>query len=104
MATPDPGTWTAYLRSAAGVVSAVLGIGGTCLMTRRYARGFWLALLFALVWPLLCLLGRGRQPQRFFEALGKINADVPPSARDMALGLNLLFWAFFLQLVLSLTS
>ncbi len=79
--------------------SAVLGILGTCLMSRRYAPQILRGMLYAGSWPFLCLVGQGRRARRFFEVRARINWDVPESAADMALGLNLLFWAFFLQLV-----
>ena len=80
-------------------VSAVLGLVGTWLMSRRYARQFGRSFLYALVSPVLLLLGRGGRLRGFVK--GKINAsrDLPDSVTDMVLGLMLLFWAFFLQLV-----
>jgi hypothetical protein len=104
MVEPVPGGLSAHLRPMAEVLSAFLGIGGTCLMTRRYAQSFWTALLFALILPIKALAGRWGHAQQFFEKLGKVNWDVPASPHDMALGMNLLFWAFFLQLLVSLSK
>ena len=81
------------------VAGAVFGLLGTWLMSRRYAKQFGRSLLFALISPLLLLFGRKARVRSFVE--GKINAnrDLPESIVDMSLGLTLLFWAFFLQLV-----
>lgn len=81
------------------VASAVFGLIGTWLMSRRYAKQLGRSLLFALISPLLFLFGQGARVRRFVQ--GKVNAsrDLPESVTDMALGLTLLFWAFFLQLV-----
>lgn len=90
------------LTSAGGylceIVSAVLGIAGTYLMSRRYAPNFLRSLLYAAFWPFLCLIGKGQRARKFFTARAEINKDNPESAGDMALGLNLLFLAFLLQL------
>lgn len=79
--------------------SAILGILGTCLMSRRYAPNLLRSMLYALAWPLLAVVGKGRLFRDFLAARASINWDVPDSAEDMALGLNLLFWAFFFQLL-----
>lgn len=81
--------------------SAVLGMLGTWQMSRRYAPQFVRTMVFALAWPFLCLLGRKRRrvARAFFEARASINWDLPESAGDMALGLNLLCLAFILQLL-----
>ena len=92
-------TWSPSIGFIVDFASAVLGILGTCLMSRRYAPQLLRSMLYAGAWPFLCLVGQARRARRFFEARATINWDVPESAADMALGLNLLFWAFFLQLV-----
>lgn len=91
--------WSPATKVVVGGAGALLGILGTCLMSRRYAPQLVRSMLYAVAWPLLCLLGKGQRARRFFEARARINWDVPESAADMALGLNLLFWAFFPQLV-----
>jgi hypothetical protein len=42
---------------------------------------------------------RAKRLQHAFKAKAGLNRDVPDSVADMVLGLNLLFWAFFLQMV-----
>lgn len=81
------------------VASAVFGLLGTWLMSRRYAKQFGRSVLFALIAPLLILLGQGTRVRDFFKDKATANQDLPESITDMVLGLNLLFWAFFLQLI-----
>ena len=81
------------------VVRAVFGLLGTWLMSRRYAKQFGRSVLFALISPPLLLLGQGARVRDFFKGNVTANRDLPESITDMVLGLNLLFWAFFLQLV-----
>lgn len=95
-ATPSWFDWTIRVLS---FTSAVLGILGTGLMARRYVPQIPRSMLYAAAWPLLCLLGQGQRSRAFFKARASVNWDLPESAADMALGLNLLIWAFFLQLV-----
>lgn len=80
------------------LVSAVLGVAGTYKMSRRYAPVFWRSMGYAAGWPFLCLFGQGQRARDFFKARAEIHKDNPESAGDMALGLNLLFLAFLLQL------
>jgi hypothetical protein len=79
--------------------SAVLGILGTALMSRRFAPQVLRSLVYAASWPILWVFGHGQRARRFFIAKAKINWDNPDSPADMTLGLNLLFWAFFVQLL-----
>lgn len=87
------------LKSTANVASVVFGILGTWLMSRRYAREFWRNLLFAFLFPLLFLFGQGARVRDFVKTTINTNRDVDDSVIDMTIGLNLLFWAFFLQLI-----
>jgi hypothetical protein len=96
--------WPPTLDFVLNFGSAVLGIIGTCLMSRRYAPQLLRSMLYAGAWPFLYLLGQGQRARKFFEVRARINWDLPESAVDMALGLNLLFWAFFLQLVALFTN
>lgn len=80
-------------------LSAVFGAFAAYLMSRRYASGFLTGLVFALLAPVMFLLGRGEHVRRYYEARLSANRDVPLSEGQMVLGLNLLFWAFFLQLL-----
>lgn len=79
--------------------SVLFGMLGTWFMSRRYAHELWRSLLYAATWPVLFLFGQGKRLQGAFRAKAGLNRDVPDSVADMVLGLNLLFWAFFLQMV-----
>ncbi len=91
--------WLGTLGFTLSFASAVLGMLGTCLMSRRYAPRFLRSMLDAVMWPILYLVGRGERVRGFLTARARINWDVSESAADMALGMTLLFWAFLLQLV-----
>ena len=47
----------------------------------------------------MCLLGKGRHVREFLVAMAESNEDVKDSPGNMTLGVILLFWAFFLQLL-----
>lgn len=79
--------------------SAIFGITGSWLMSRRYAKQFGRSVLFALIAPILYLLGRGDRVRSFIEAKVTGNKDIPDFPSEMALGLALLFLAFLLQLL-----
>lgn len=79
--------------------SAIFGILGTVLMARRCGRQISRSILYAATWPFFLVVGQGRHAQKFFVARAKLSWDRPESPADMTLGLNLLFWAFFLQLI-----
>jgi len=79
--------------------SAIFGVLGTALMTRRCAPHILRSLVYAASSPILFVLGQGRRVRDFFVARAKINWDNPESPADMMLGMNLLFWAFFFQLI-----
>ena len=81
------------------VASALFGLLGTWLMSRRYAKQLGRSLLLALISPLLFLFGQGARVRSFVKEKINANRDLPESVTDMALGLTLLFWAFFLQLI-----
>ena len=81
------------------VAGAVFGLLGTWLMSRRYAKQFARSLVLALVSPVFFLIGKGAHLRRFWHEKISANRDLPDSSTDMALGLTLLFWAFFLQLI-----
>ena len=86
------------------VLSAVLGILGTCLMSQQYAPQLRRSVFYAAAWPFLALTGRAQRWHTFLGAKASVNWDVPQSAEKMAIGLNLLFWAFFCQLAAILLS
>jgi len=79
--------------------SVVFGILGTWLMSRRYARKFWPNLFFTFLFPALYLIGKGGDVRNFVNVSIKSNEDIKDSATDMTIGLYLLFWTFFLQLI-----
>ena len=89
--------WVVNVSRGCEYASAIFGILGTVLMSRRYGRQIGRSILYAATWPFLLLIGRGRQAREFFIARVRLNWDNPDSPADMTLGLNLLFWAFFLQ-------
>lgn len=80
------------------MASAIFGITGTWMMSRRYAKQFGRSILFACIAPLLFVFGRGERVREFINAKITGNKDLPDSASEMALGLALLFLAFVLQL------
>jgi hypothetical protein len=79
--------------------SAIFGILGTVLMARRCGRQIGRSILYALTWPVFLLVGKGGHARKFFIARANMNWNTAESPADMTLGLNLLFWAFFLQLI-----
>jgi hypothetical protein len=79
------------------IAGAAFGVLGTWLMSRRYAESFLQNVLLALSWPVLILFGQGNRIRKVVKARFDANRDLPESIVDMVLGLNLLFWAFFLQ-------
>lgn len=81
------------------MASGLFGMLGTWFMSRRYAHELWRSLIYAATWPIFFLVGQGKRLQYAFKAKAGLNRDVPDSVADMVLGLNLLFWAFFLQMV-----
>jgi hypothetical protein len=87
------------LKSLADFGSVIFGILGTWLMSRRYARSLWRNLLFAFIFPILYLVGQGEHVREFVRTTINNNRDIEDSVIDMTIGLNLLFWAFFLQLI-----
>jgi len=87
------------LKFLANLGSVVFGILGTWLMSRRYARKFWPNLFFTFLYPALYLIGRGAHVRDFLKATINANRDIEDSVIDMVIGLNSLFWAFFLQLI-----
>jgi hypothetical protein len=87
------------LKFLANLGSVIFGVLGTWLMSRRYARRFWANLLYTFLFPLLYLIGQGGHVREFVKETIKTNSDIEDSVVDMTIGLNLLFWAFFLQLI-----
>jgi hypothetical protein len=81
------------------IASAIFGIIGTGLMSRRFCPQLGRSVFYALTWPFLIVIGKGQRARDFFAARASINWNNPDSPADMTLGLNLLFWAFLLQLI-----
>jgi hypothetical protein len=90
-------TWVT-LKFAIECASAVLGMTGTWLLSRRYADPFWQSVLYAIKWAVLAPTPWGKNTRKTIQDLVNMNRDVPDSIIDMVLGLNLIFWAFLLQL------
>lgn len=87
------------LKFAVNLVAAMLGIAGTWLMSRRYARYFWRNVLYTILFPFLYILGQGKHARNFFTEKIRTNQDLPDSLSSMVLGIAFLFWAFFFQLI-----
>jgi hypothetical protein len=83
----------------AEMASASFGLAGSWLMARRYAREPIRALFFAMLWPVIFLAGGRNRVREFLREKIRLNDDVPDSPISMVLGLNCLFVAFLLQLV-----
>jgi len=79
-------------------LSAFLGMVGTYFMAKRFANSFLWGLFFALVGTFLYLLGKGEQVRKFYTGGQLGSKDIKDAAGDTALGLNLLFVAFLIQL------
>jgi hypothetical protein len=80
------------------MASAILGMLGTWMISRRYAAEFLQSIFFALSWPVLAIFLQGHRVRDYFTKKINANRDVNDSVADMVVGVNLLFWAFFLQL------
>jgi len=89
----------ATLKFCANILSAALGIAGTWLMSRRYARNLLVSVVYALTWPVVLLFGGSKKFRDSYNAEIRANYDVQDQPIDSAFGFNLLFWAFVLQLV-----
>ena len=87
------------LKTAVNIASAIFGLLGTWLMSRRYAPEFVRSIFYSLIAPILIVTGNRERVRAFMKSKTEGNRDLPDSVDEMALGLNLLFWAFFLQLV-----
>ncbi len=94
------GTFKDWAKLALGVASGGLGLAGTWLMSRRYAKRFFRGVFYAVIAPILWAVHLGQGLRSVLEEDAKDNSDLPDSPTDMTLGLILLFWSFFLQLVL----
>ena len=89
-----PGLWITRL----DFLSAVLGMFGTYFMAKRYANNFFVGMVFAVIATVMYLFGGGGHVRSFYAEGQAGNKDIPDSAGDVGLGLNLLFVAFMLQL------
>jgi len=89
----------AVLRLGAYILSAIFGIAGTWLMSRRYARNLLVTIVYALTWPIVVLAGKSKNFRDSYNAEIRANYDVQDQPIDSAFGFNLLFWAFVLQLL-----
>ena len=99
MAVADP-TQASPVSMVLEVASALLGISGTYLMSRRYTRSLVVFLFFTLVTPLMFIIGKGKEVHDYYHSRMLANKNVPIANSRMVVGLSLLAWAFFLQLLL----
>jgi hypothetical protein len=90
--------WMLTSKFVVNLASAVFGMLGTWMISRRYASEFLRSIFFALSWPILALFMQGHRVRDYFRRKIIANRDVTDSVVDMVVGVNLLFWAFFLQL------
>jgi len=97
--SPAHTSWLAQGGHACEYASAIFGIFGTVSMSRRFVPKIWLGVLYSATYPVMCLLGKGRHVREFLVAMAESNEDVKDSPGNMTLGVILLFWAFFLQLL-----
>src|SRR5208337_1506242 len=91
--------WMFTAKFLVNLASAVFGMLGTWMISRRYAPGFLRSIFFAVLSPIFVVLGKGCRVRDYARAKVNANRDVPDSVLDMVVGVNLLLWAFFLQLV-----
>lgn len=90
--------WPRILGAGLDALSAVLGMLGTYFMARRYAPSFLSGIQFAILSAYRYLRGRGEQVRKFYVTEFMENRTIADSPADNAMGLNLLFLAFLLQL------
>jgi hypothetical protein len=89
-------SWIAEAGHICEYASAIFGIFGTVLMSRRLIPKFWRGMLFAASYPVMVVLLQGSRVRQYFISRAKLGEDSLP---DMTLGINLLIWGFFLQLI-----
>jgi hypothetical protein len=92
-------SWPLAISHACEYASAVFGICGTFFMSRRIVPKFWRGMLFSLSYPLMVLFFQGHRVREYFVSRAALSSDVKDSLPDLTLGMNLLFWGFFLQLL-----
>jgi hypothetical protein len=92
-------SWAGSAAAVCEYGSAILGLIGTVLMSRRFVPQVVRGIIYAAAWPFMALLFQGGRVRRFFTARATLSMDKPETAADMTMGINLLIWAFFLQLV-----
>ena len=96
---PSHVSWLAEAGHICEYASAIFGICGTALMSRRFVPQIWRGLLFAATYPIMVLLFQGQRVRQYFISKAKLSETIQDSLADMTLGMNLLFWGFFLQLI-----
>src|SRR5580704_12404004 len=89
-------SWIAEAGHICEYASAIFGIFGTVLMSRRLIPKFWRGMLFAASYPVMVVLLQGSRVRQYFISRANLGEDSLP---DMTLGINLLIWGFFLQLI-----
>jgi hypothetical protein len=95
---PSHASWAGSAAVACEYGSAILGLIGTVLMSRRFVPHVTRGIIYAAAWPLMALFFQGERVRKYFIARAKLSMDKPETAADMTMGVNLLIWAFFLQL------
>jgi hypothetical protein len=96
---PTHASWLTDAGHVCEYASAIFGIFGTALMSRRFVPQIWRGMLFASMYPFLFLFFQGHRVRNYFISKAKLSEDLKDSLGDMTLGINLLFWGFFLQLI-----
>jgi hypothetical protein len=97
--SPAHNSWVAAIGHVCEYASAVFGIWGTALMSRRFVPQIARSMLFALTYPLMVVFLQGHRVREYFISKAKLSNNRKDSLADMTLGLNMLFWGFFLQLI-----
>jgi hypothetical protein len=92
-------SWLAQVGHVCEYASAIFGIFGTALMSRRFVPKILLGVLFSATYPLMFLFRQGHRVRQYLVSRASLNEDLKDSPGDMTLGMILLFWAFFLQLI-----
>jgi hypothetical protein len=98
MTCPPSHPYLEWLSIALDLGSAVFGMLGTYYMAKRYANNFWSGMFFAVAALCMYARGKGKQVAAFYRSRDNANSDIKDIPSETALGLNLLFLAFFLQL------